>query len=408
MRRLIVILLVLIFSVLIGLKIAEDPGYAIFAYRHWTVEMPLWFAVLSVILGLSLLFFILRFFDAIDATWVSWKNWLRLRRKHKAYSKTNRGLIDLVEANWKSAETYVMQGVDQSDAPLINFLAAAKAAHEQGAYERRDIYLRKAYDLSSQTHVAVGLMQAQLQLKQGKLEQAFATLNHLRAQSPKQVLLLKLLERVCVRLNDWANLLKLIPALRKARIISAEQMTMLEISTYGELLQVAAKSGSSSAVKDLWKTIPRKLQKNSTLICCYVKQLSHYSDAKPEIEELITKTLKYEWQPELVKVYGTLASSDALKQLKIAETWQKHFGPQSLLYLTLARLSMRAQLWGKARHYYEESLKLESLPESYLEYGNLLAQLDETVTAMQVYKEGLKKLLAEPKQLVSQLPSRNR
>ena len=58
MWRFIFLVLILMVSVLVGLKIAEDPGYAIFAYKHWTMEMPLWFAVVSVILGLLLFYFI--------------------------------------------------------------------------------------------------------------------------------------------------------------------------------------------------------------------------------------------------------------------------------------------------------------------------------------------------------------
>jgi HemY protein len=393
MKRFIFLVIALIVSVFIGLKIAEDPGYVVFAYRNWTVEMPLWFALLSTVLLLLVFYLVLRFFDAIDATWASWKHWRWLRRKHKSYSKTNQGLIQLIEANWKSAEQYLMEGVDQSDAPLINFLAAAKAAHELGAYEKRDMYLRKAYDLSPQTHVAVGLMQAQLQLDQGKLEQSLATLNQLRREAPKQTLVLKLLERVYVHLGDWNNLLKLIPALRKAKLITADQMTMLECKTYRELLKAANKFGNVNAVRDIWRTIPHPLQKNMDLVNCYASLLAHYPDASAEVEELIAKNLKTNWSSELVNLYGLLKTPDSISQLKVAEKWQKQYPAQAVLYLTLARLSVRCQLWGKARSYFEESLRLSGVPETYTEYGNLLMQLHEENAAIQMYREGLQKLV---------------
>lgn len=390
MRRLIFILIILTASIFIGLEIAKDPGYAVFAYQKWTVEMPLWCVVLGFFLLLLILFFILRFFDAIDATWVSWKNWLRLRRKHKSYSKTNRGLINLIEGNWKNAENQLMQGVDQSGAPLINFLAAAKAAHEQRAYERRDTYLRKAYDLSPETHMAVGLIQAQLQLKQGKTEQVFAMLNQLRKQMPKQALVLKLLERVCVQLGDWDTLLKLVPDLRKANLISLDQMILLQVRIYKELIQ---KTSQLNALHELWKNVPKKLRNQAALADSYVTQLLRYPDTISEAEECIVRALKETWDAGLVKLYGTLPAKDPVKQLKTAETWQKHNESQAILFLTLARLSMRCQLWGKARQYYENVLKLEDLPEAYYEYGNLLTQLDETNSALQLYREGLKKLI---------------
>jgi HemY protein len=131
-------LVLLILSVWLGLKISQDPGYALFTYRHWSMEMPLWFALVAFFIFLFLFYGILRFFDSIDFSIYRFKNWLRWRRKYKSYSKTNRGLIELIEGHWKSAEYCLMEGIEQSDAPLINYLAAAKAAQEQQAYDRRD------------------------------------------------------------------------------------------------------------------------------------------------------------------------------------------------------------------------------------------------------------------------------
>ncbi len=391
MKRLIFFLVILFAAVFVGLKIAEDPGYVLFAYQHWTVEMPLWFAVSGFILILFGLYLLHHFFNSVDSSWTAWKVWLSMRRKHKAYNKTNRGLIELIEANWKTAENLFMEGVDQAEAPLINFLGAAKAAHERNAYDKQDVYLRKAYDISPQTHVAVGLIQAQFQLSQGKLEQALSTLNQLHHQAPKQKLVLKLLERVYVQLGDWKNLLKLIPILYKEKLITQEQMTLLEVKVYQELFVATVKVPTVNAVKDLWRTLSRTLQKNSTIVLSYVQQLSRFSEMQTEIEELIIAVLKHQWSPELVEKYGLL-NTNPVKQLKIAEGWLKQYGPQSMLFLTLARLSISCKIWGKAKQYFESSLKTAPIPAAYIEYGNLLVQLGEQNNALQVYREGCRYL----------------
>ena len=74
--------------------------------------------------------------DAIQLLWVRIKNWLRLRREHQSYSKTQQGLTMLIEGRWSKAERLLLAGVSQSFEPLMNYLGAAKAAHEQGAFER--------------------------------------------------------------------------------------------------------------------------------------------------------------------------------------------------------------------------------------------------------------------------------
>lgn len=390
MQRFIWILLVLVLSVWLGIQIAADPGYALFYYRHWSVEMPLWFAIVVLILILFVLYCVLRFFDGISSSIYRIKNWLRWRRKNKSYNKTNKGLVDLIEGNWRSAEYYLLDGIPQSNAPLINYLAAAKAAHEQGAYDKRDAYLKKAHDVAPHAELAIGLTQAQLQLSQGQLEQALATLDRLRQIAPKNSYVLKLLQKLYIRLADWNALLNLLPLLRKAKLINAEQLEKLERKCYQELLQAAAsKSEKLAAIHQVWRNIPKKLQRDPTLVALYVKELIAFPLMADEANALINKIMKKTWDKELARLYGLLITNDPSKQLACAEAWHKYYGQQAVLLLTLGRLSTRCQLWGKARSYFEESIKLEANPETYFEYGKLLEQLGELNSASHQYQEGL-------------------
>lgn len=383
-------LLILIVSVWIGLKISEDPGYFYIAYRQWSVEMPLWFAMLTFIFTVFLLYAILRFFDSIDFSIYRMKNWLRYRRKYKSYSKTNRGLIELIEGHWRAAEHYLLEGIEQSDAPLINYLAAAKAAQELKAYDRRDNYLRKAHQISPQAEIGIGITQAKLQFEQGQLEQSLATLGHLRNIAPKHGFVLKLLEKVYIRLADWGALLKLLPSLKKAKLINEEQYVIFEKNVYQELLHNAGqKHENLHNIQTIWQSIPKKIQKDPDLVYTYVKLLFPYSEMADQIEVLINKTLKKSWHKDLVKLYGLIQATHPKDQLVHAENWQKQYGNHAILFLTLGRICMRCQLWGKARHYFEDSLKLEMRPETFVEYGRLLEKIGETTAAVERYREGL-------------------
>jgi len=384
------LIIILILSVWLGLRIAKDPGLALFTYNNWSIEMPLWFAVLALIATLMIWYFVVRFFDGIDSSFYRWKNWLRWRRKNKAYSKTNRGLLELIEGHWRHAENYLLEGIDQSDAPLINYLAAAKAAHERGAYDKRDMYLHQAHDLAPQADVAIGLTQAQLQFDQGQLEQALATLNHLRTIVPLHPVVLKLLEKLYVRLADWKNMLKLVPSLRKAKIFTTDQLDHLEQNVYQELLNAAAnKPEGLKNLHEFWAAVPRRLARNPRVVYYYAQHLLHYPEAADEVEDLINKTIKKTWDSDLVKIYGQIVTRDPKKQLAHAERWLKLYPHQAVLFLTLGRVCLRCQLWGKARSYFDESLKLAALPETYVEYGKLFEQLGDMSSAVENYREGL-------------------
>ncbi len=390
MWRFIWLLIVFMASVWLGLQIAKDPGIAFFSYRQWSVEMPLWFATVLFIAMVLILYFITTFIDDASNLVYRFKSWLHWRRKHHAYSKTNRGLMQLVEGHFKNAEHDLLEGLPKSEAALVNYIALAKAAHEQAAFDRRDTYLRKAHALAPDAEVVIGITQAQLQMKQGQLEQAFATLKHLKTLVPKHALVLKLLERVYVHLSDWQGLLSLLPSLYKAGVVDREQCIMLEKKTYEEILKsFNARESALSALHELWATIPRKFQKDPGVIACYAKQLLNYPDDGQEIELLIYKTLKKSWNKTLAQIYGIVKTTDPKKQLAHAETLLQIYPNEAVLLLSLGRICVRSQLWGKARSYFQESLNLEAQAETFAEYGKLLEHLGDSTAAMESYRDGL-------------------
>jgi HemY protein len=395
MRRLIIILLFLIVSVWLGVEVVRHPGYMLLVYQPWMVQMPLWFAALSLLIIFGLFYILIDCIDRLSFLWFRIKNWLHIRREHKSYSKTQQGLASLIEGRWKKAEKLLIAGVSQSFEPLINYLAAARTAHEQSAFERRDQYIKNAYEAAPDAKLAIGLTQAELEVKQDKLEQATATLNHLRQQSPRHPRVLKLLEKIYVRLADWEHLKELLPSMRKAKMLTAKEYELFEKNIYCEILRNASGQRLSD-VRVIWNQMPRYLRSNPDVVCEYVKQLALHApvtgiETTKEMEDLTRKVLKTTWQPELVTIYGGIpfAQTNLNRQLVIEGAWLKLHGPHPEILLALGKLCVRVQLWGKAKDYFERCLAQGPNPEASLEYGKLLEQLGETEAAMEKYKEGL-------------------
>jgi HemY protein len=294
----------------------------------------------------------------------------------------------MIEGNWAHAERDLLEGIPQSDAPLVNYLAAAKAAHERGAFEKRDAYLRNAQAIAPHSEIAIGITHATLLINQGQILQAQAILDQLRSQAPKQKVVLKLLERVYIHQADWQAMLKLLPNLRKTKIITPEDNHNFEKRIYLELFN-ATTNKSLENIQELWNSMPRKLRQEPLVIGAYVKQLLRYPETAVTQEEILNKAIKSYWDLHLVKLYGLVVSPDSVKQLAKAERWLKEHPDQPILFLTLGRLSMRCQLWGKARTYLETSLKLEPTSETFAEYGKLLEFLGDETAAARNYRSGL-------------------
>ena len=240
--------------------------------------------------------------------------------------------------------------------------------------------------------MAIGLTQAELQMQQNQLEQAAATLNHLLQSSPRHPRVLKLLEKVYVHLADWKNLQAILPAMRKAKILNREQTEQFEKNIYCEILR-EANTKSLADINQIWNNMPRAVRKNPDVVCEYVKQLRARGDNTGVIEELIRKTLKHVWQPELVKIYATLSFTNLNRQLVIAGAWLKMYGQQPELLLLLGKLCVQVQLWGKAKDYFEKCLTFGPNAAASLEYGKLLENLGEPEEAMRKYREGLRSLV---------------
>ncbi len=388
MVRLLIWLIFLIASVWFGLEIVRHPGYVLVVYQPWMIQMPLWFALLSVFVMLGIFYLLISSIDALRLTYFRFENWLRFRRENKSYSNTQQGLSALIEGRWKQAETLLLAGITQNVEPLMNYLGAAKAAQSLGAFDRRDQYLQKAYRLNPRDELAVGLTQAQLSMEQEQYEQAIATLNQLRQHSPRQPRMLVLLERAYTHLGDWQNLLGLLPSLRKVNVLTSEQMAHFEKNLYSELLR-SHQYKSVEELRAAWYAMPRYIRKNPAVVCVYVKQLRAWPGTETEMEELIRKVLKYSYEPSLITIYGTLPFEQLNKQLVLAGSWLKTYGQQPELLLLLGKLCVRIQLWGKAKDYFEKCLAQGPNPEASLEFGNLLETLGETEAAVQRYREGL-------------------
>jgi heme biosynthesis-associated TPR repeat protein len=223
------------------------------------------------------LYLLLRFLVGLRRAPQRLQQWEQRRKALRARNALNRGLIELAEGDWPGAEKRLLKHAADSETPLLNYLAAARAAQQQGAHERRDHYLRLAHQGMPDADIAVGLTQAELQIAHRQMEQALATLTHLRTLAPRHGYVLKMLMRLYERLHDWEHLRDLLPELRKRKVLDAGAAERLEIRLHGELLAQAARGGDMEALRDAWNRVPRRLLHNPDLVLVYATQLKAWA-----------------------------------------------------------------------------------------------------------------------------------
>lgn len=396
MRWLFGSLFILLIAVMLSLLAYQDPGYVLIAWGYKTAELSL-----SLFIILTVLSFV-TFYAAMRLTVNGWnmpgafKAW-RLRQRHlRARRDTNKGLVELAQGNWTRAERYLVRHVSDSEIPLINYLSAARAAQKQAVPDRRDNYLALAHKNMQGAGFAVQLTKAELQLVHGQLEQSLATLVQLHSSSPKHPHVLFLLARIYEMLRSWGDLKKIIPDLKKHKIINNEQLAELERVVHREMITIATQRGKVDQLKASWQHVPKALRSNIEMAQHYTRCLLTL-DAHDDAETVVRDTLKRNRDDQLIYLYGLIESSDPDRQLASAENWLKGNENNPVLLLTLGRLCKRNKLWGKAHSYLEASIGVQARSDSYKELGQLMEQLEEPDKASSYFRQGL--LLAQEEKL---------
>jgi HemY protein len=383
-------LALLLFAVALVAAIEHDPGYLLISYGVYTLETSVWiglagFVVLFVLIysGFSILRRLVNQSKALN-------NWLSSRGYRKSQKQTALGLISFIEGNWNNSRRILAKSAAKSETPLLNYLMAARASHELNDEVQMRVFLKKAEQSTTGSSIAVELSQAEMELSRGRYEQCLATLTRLRRNAAKYPHVLRLLKDVYEGLNDSQALLELLPDLRKHKVFGAEQLDQLELSaSIARLDEVAkARKNVSLELPVLWKSFPKSLRFNSEVTLRYAQHLIVIGEEQAA-EKLIRNQLKREWHRNLINLYGRIAGEDAGKQLLYAEKWQQERNSDAALFLCLGRLSMRNSMWGKAREYFEHSLKLENSGEVCTELGRLLSQLGEHKKSNEYFQQGL-------------------
>ncbi len=388
MKRLLGIVLIFLFAVWVGIHVAKDPGYALLAYQHWTVEMPLWIACVLLILGVWLIHQFLLLWRGTRGLANRIKLFSQRRQREQSSRYTKRGLTALTEGRWTQAEKWLLQGVKNNQYPLVNYLAAARAAQEQGADDRRDHYLQLAHQVAPSEKIAVGITQAQLQLGHQQLEQSLATLKQLQQIAPDNSEVIKLLKDLYVRLADWGALVALLPDIKKHKVLTEDALFDLELQAYQNLLQQLAKQQRLELLSETWQACPKHLRKSPKLVAIYASLLIQTSDMDAA-EKLLRETLKQQWDNELALRYADIDSSNPVLQIETAEQWLKIYGPSASLTLCLGKLCRKQLLFGQAQKYLAQSLAIEPSAKAFAEQGLLFETLKEPELAYQSFKDGL-------------------
>jgi HemY protein len=384
MRRGVYVILALLAGALIASALRLDAGYVAISFLGVLIEMSVITLVLLILAAYFALWLLIRLVRARKLR----REAQAARRQQRARNDLARGVLELAEGNWPTAEITVTRSARENAQPAVNYLIAARAADLQGAHERRTGWLRMAREAAPQEVAPVLVTQAEIQLKHKQLDAARETLQELDAsgqQNPRGLLLLARLYR---HLGQFEKLRALEPKLRGARRIRSAAVDELMDQAYLEMLRVAAESGDPARLERAWNDASKPATRRPEIVLAYARGAMKCRNHEAA-EQVLREFLEQNWNDALAAAYGELELPDPLEPLGVAEKWLRSRREDPVLLVACARLSIRAELYGKARSYLDTSLAIRRHPETYQLLGQLLDQLGEKERAAQVLREGL-------------------
>lgn len=370
------------------LVMQDDPGYVLLGLGRWSLETSLTLFVAGAIFAFFVGYWFFRFLGIL----IRMPGHISKQRRNIKFNRSQEalisGLFDTADGNWEKAENILIKHVANSGAPLLHYLTAARAAHSSGATDRRDEYLRKAAEHSSETNMTVGLTQAELHLSDQQFDQALETLSKLHSVNPGHARVLKMMHQAYQHLDDWEGLSRLLPSLQQNKILMEGEVKLLQTQAYSRLLKQAAANKDQQAIQSCWENVPAHIKSLPGIANIYFAAMIA-SGAGLAVEADLLAQLSRHWDTTLLTLYAGIDTGDKTKHLQEAEKWLAVYPNDAVLLCVLGELALKDRQLEKAEQYLQKSLHVDESVAACQYLGDVLFAKGDQGQACENYKRAL-------------------
>lgn len=391
MKLLIGLIFILVAAVGLSLLAGSNDGYVLIVQPPYRAEISLNLLLILLVVGFFVLHAVLRLVQYTLNLPQNVRDYKSEQRRKQAHASLLEGLHAIVEGRYAKAEKAAASALDLGEDPALSALVAARAAHKMKLLGKRDYYLAEAERLAPEAGVARLLTQAELLLDERLYAQAQRVLQQLDKLEPNHVPALRLQLKVHQRLGQWEQVLAVLHQLEKRAAIEPLHLQQVQFHAHLQLLQ--RRAANAEDLLAYWNKLPENERLQTQLARVAARSFIDAGDGATAAN-IVEMSLTKQWDSTLAALYGDCAGEDALKQLQQAEFWlQSHHGDAGLL-LSLGKLCVRQELWGKAQSYLEASLSVQPGSAAHLALARLLEHLGEQEEAYRHYRLSLEHALA--------------
>ncbi len=383
MRLAIWSVLLAVAAVGLALVARQSDGYVVIVAAPYRIELSLNLLVLLVLAGYLAFHVLVRLVTTLAAI----PGRVRAHRAERARSRARQALNDALlaffQGRYASAEKAASTALEGEESRAVAAIIAARSAHELGRFTEREAFLDQARGAAPEVDQARLTTLADLLLSQGRHDEALAVLRDLSGRDGRNLRLLRMRLAAETALRRWDDVLATTTALAKlGGLAESEAAASRRTAHLGNLER---KAQDPAALAAYWKQVPGELRLDAT-IAGRAARLNLALGAIPEAQAIVEAALEAVWDSGLVALYAECAGDSALPLIERGERWLRAHARDPALLLTLGKLCMRQELWGKAQSYIEASLALEPTHEGHMTLAALMERLGKPQEAVRHFR----------------------
>ncbi|MDA7742239.1 hypothetical protein N8865_01325 [Francisellaceae bacterium] len=330
MKRFILFLIVLVLAVAASIYLVNEKGYLMLVMGDQLVKMPIWLAILGVIvllLVLSLIFKILRSILGFPSRWGKRST---LKRKQKAILMLQENLHAMIVGDWQLIEKQSQKNgklwqelglsIESEMLQLKSYLVQSDHDLIEKAYQKNS-NIFKANDI-------YGWLYAQSLIARQNYQGAEKILLEVAKRSSNKKAAYVALADLYTKAQDYVSLKSLLPQLEKNGLAQESYAHYVAVA-YRGLLNSASKD-SQLSFENLWESLPRKVKQNQTVADAYIKALYGLGE-KQKVLRLLKKRMGHDWDAELFELYAEAINhkeKPEIEDLNLIEKWLERYSPK--------------------------------------------------------------------------------
>lgn len=374
-----------LFALAAGLAVAGryNEGYALLVWPPYRIQISLNLLILLAVGGFGAVYALSRLVSRTLALPRAVQHF----RQRKSRERASQALYDAarlrIEGRFGQALKQAAVAYEANESPGLAALLAARSAHSLRDDERYRFWLEKAAAHDSEARVARLMTEAELAVEGRRFDEAAERIADLQAGGQRHIAALRLALRTAQAKGNWVEAVRLVRQLVKVKALTAEQAEPVKRRANQEGLRQRA--GDALALMNYWQGLPRDEQRDARLVAELARDLIAAGDSAAA-QKALEAQLALDWDSTLAGVYGRCEEGEIRPRLAKAEEWLKRQPRDPQLLLTLGRLCVQSQLWGKAESYLDASLAIAPGWEAHVELAHLAERIGRTDDANRHYR----------------------